>query len=195
MRSKEEILKDFLKEFPIAEGKAKRPHIILLDGYTGMGKTTVAKCIQKYHPAVILSNDEVRYFLNDYQDRSDLKNFLQRYRLEKLLEHHNHCIYDSCFCNHYEEKLKYFNKLGYPYYIIRIECPEEIVEERLKHRTVTKDNYSIATFDDYLWMKENVQRAPMELIAFTIDTSQEIEPQVLKFVHEVLEKGDFYERS
>ena len=71
----------------------------------------------------------------------------------------------------------------------------DIVEERLKHRTVTKDNYSIATFDDYLWMKENVQRAPMELIAFTIDTSQEIEPQVLKFVHEVLEKGDFYERS
>ena len=70
MRSKEEILKDFLKEFPITEGKAKRPHIILLDGYTGMGKTTVAKCIQKYHPAVILSNDEVRYFLNDYQDRS-----------------------------------------------------------------------------------------------------------------------------
>ena len=44
-------------------------------------------------------------------------------------------------------------------------------------------------------MKENVQRAPMELIAFTIDTSQEIEPQVLKFIHEVLEKGDFYERS
>ena len=195
MRSKEEILKDFLKEFPITEGKAKRPHIILLDGYTGMGKTTVAKCIQKYHPAVILSNDEVRYFLNDYQDRSDLKNFLQRYRLEKLLENHNHCIYDSCFCNHYKEKIKYFNKLGYPYYIIRIECPKEIVEERLKHRTVTKDNYSIATFDDYLWMKENVQRAPMELIAFTIDTSQEIEPQVLKFVHEVLEKGDFYERS
>lgn len=195
MNRKEDILLNFLEQFPILKGNAQKPCIIFFDGYTGMGKTTVAKCIQKHYPAVILNNDEVRNFLHDYQDKTSLKDFLQKYRLEKLLQNHNHCIYDSCFCNHYEEKLKYFNKLGYPYYIIRIECPEEIVEERLKHRTVTKDNYSIATFDDYLWMKENVQRAPMELIAFTIDTSQEIEPQVLKFVHEVLEKGDFYERS
>ena len=193
MRSKEEILKDFLKEFPITEGKAIRPHIILLDGYTGMGKTTVAKCIQKYHPAVILSNDEVRYFLNDYQDRSDLKNFLQRYRLEKLLENHNHCIYDSCFCHNYEEKLSYAKKLGYSFYIVRLECSEKVIKERLEKRKVTKDNFSISTFNDYLWMKNHVKRVPIELIDFTIYTDQDLEPQIVQFVKEILEKENFNE--
>lgn len=33
----------------------------------------------------------------------------------------------------------------------------------------------------------------MEFIDFTIDISQELDSQVLKFVHEVLEKGDEHE--
>ena len=43
-----------------------------------MGKTTVAKCIQKHYPAVILNNDEVRNCLHDYQDKTSLKNLLQK---------------------------------------------------------------------------------------------------------------------
>ena len=39
---------------------------ILLDGYTGMGKTTVSKELAKQDNSIILNNDEVRAFLNDY---------------------------------------------------------------------------------------------------------------------------------
>ena len=193
MNRKEDILLNFLEQFPILKGNAQKPCIIFFDGYTGMGKTTVAKCIQKHYPAVILNNDEVRNFLHDYQDKSSLKDFLQKYRLEKLLQNHNHCIYDSCFCHNYEEKLSYAKKLGYSFYIVRLECSEKVINERLEKRKVTKDNFSISTFNDYLWMKNHVKRVPLELIDFTIYTDQDLEPQIVQFVKEVLEKENFNE--
>ncbi len=193
MNRKEDILLNFLEQFPILKGNAQKPCIIFFDGYTGMGKTTVAKCIQKHYPAVILNNDEVRNFLHDYQDKSSLKDFLQKYRLEKLLQNHNHCIYDSCFCHNYEEKLSYAKKLGYSFYIVRLECSEKVIKERLEKRKVTKDNFSISTFNDYLWMKNHVKRVPLELIDFTIYTDQDLEPQIVQFVKEVLEKENFNE--
>ncbi len=193
MNRKEDILLNFLEQFPILKGNAQKPCIIFFDGYTGMGKTTVAKCIQKHYPAVILNNDEVRNFLHDYQDKSSLKDFLQKYRLEKLLQNHNHCIYDSCFCHNYEEKLSYAKKLGYSFYIVRLECSEKVIKERLEKRKVTKDNFSISTFNDYLWMKNHVKRVPLELIDFTIYTDQDLEPQIVQFVKEILEKENFNE--
>lgn len=193
MNRKEDILLKFLEQFPILKGNAQKPCIIFFDGYTGMGKTTVAKCIQKHYPAVILNNDEVRNFLHDYQDKSSLKDFLQKYRLEKLLQNHNHCIYDSCFCHNYEEKLSYAKKLGYSFYIVRLECSEKVIKERLEKRKVTKDNFSISTFNDYLWMKNHVKRVPLELIDFTIYTDQDLEPQIVQFVKEILEKENFNE--
>lgn len=193
MNRKEDILLNFLEQFPILKGNAQKPCIIFFDGYTGMGKTTVAKCIQKHYPAVILNNDEVRNFLHDYQDKTSLKDFLQKYRLEKLLQNHNHCIYDSCFCHNYEEKLSYAKKLGYSFYIVRLECSEKVIKERLEKRKVTKDNFSISTFNDYLWMKNHVKRVPLELIDFTIYTDQDLEPQIVQFVKEVLEKENFNE--
>lgn len=193
MNRKEDILLKFLEQFPILKGNAQKPCIIFFDGYTGMGKTTVAKCIQKHYPAVILNNDEVRNFLHDYQDKTSLKDFLQKYRLEKLLQNHNHCIYDSCFCHNYEEKLSYAKKLGYSFYIVRLECSEKVIKKRLEKRKVTKDNFSISTFNDYLWMKNHVKRVPIELIDFTIYTDQDLEPQIVQFVKEVLEKENFNE--
>ena len=193
MNRKEDILLNFLEQFPILKGNAQKPCIIFFDGYTGMGKTTVAKCIQKHYPAVILNNDEVRNFLHDYQDKTSLKDFLQKYRLEKLLQNHNHCIYDSCFCHNYEEKLSYAKKLGYSFYIVRLECSEKVIKKRLEKRKVTKDNFSISTFNDYLWMKNHVKRVPLELIDFTIYTDQDLEPQIVQFVKEVLEKENFNE--
>lgn len=98
-------LKEFVKEFPIHKGKKEKPYIILLDGYTGMGKTTVSKELAKQDNSIILNNDEVRAFLNDYKDTTNLKDELQKYRLKRLLLNKNSCICDSCLCHNYEDKL------------------------------------------------------------------------------------------
>lgn len=179
------VLKDFLKEFPITKGKKEKPYIILLDAYCGMGKTTVAKAIAEQDHSIILNNDEVRRFLNDYQDNTNLKDNLQKYRLEKLLENKNSCICDSCLCHNYEDKLEYYQSLGYPYYIIRLECNEEKIKERLSKRVVDENNASSATYNHYLWMKENIKRVPLELIDFTINTEENIELQVKEFLNKI----------
>lgn len=179
------VLKDFLKEFPITKGKKEKPYIILLDAYCGMGKTTVAKAISEQDHSIILNNDEVRRFLNDYQDNTNLKDNLQKYRLEKLLENKNSCICDSCLCHNYEDKLEYYQSLGYPYYIIRLECNEEKIKERLSKRVVDENNASSATYNHYLWMKENIKRVPLELIDFTINTEENIELQVKEFLNKI----------
>ncbi len=178
-------LKEFVKEFPIFKGQKEKSYIILLDGYTGMGKTTVSKELAKQDNSIILNNDEVRAFLNDYKDTTNLKDELQKYRLKRLLLNKNSCICDSCLCHNYEDKLEYYKSLGYPYYIIRLECSEEVVKERLEKRIVNKDNASIATFNNYLWMKENVKRVPLERIDFTMNTEKDIKSQVKEFLNKI----------
>ena len=176
------IKEEFLKRFPIPKGNKKSPYIILFDAYTGMGKSTVAKEIAKNDDSIILNNDEVRDFLNDYQDSSNLKKELQNYRLELLLKNNNSCICDSCFCHKWEEKIKYYQSLGYKYYIIRIICSEDVVKERLSKRVKDEINYSIAGFNDYLWMKENVKHVDENLIDYTINTEEDVEKQVKEFL-------------
>lgn len=182
-----EILEKFIQRFPIPEGKSKNPYIILFDAYTGMGKSTVAREIVKHLDVVIINNDEVRHFLNDYDDTSNLKDNLQKYRLEELLKHRNNCILDSCFCHNYKSKLEYYKQLGNKYYIIRLECSEKIVKERLSKRTLDGINYSNADYNGYLWMKQNVERVPLELVNFIVNTEQNLEPQIRNIVQLIKE--------
>ena len=178
-----DIKKKFIEDFPITRGNKKEPYIILFDAYTGMGKSTVAKVIAKNDNSIILNNDQVRDWLNDYEDSTNLKNELQNYRLELLLKNNNSCICDSCFCHNWKEKIDYYNNLGYKYYIIRLECSDLVIKERLLNRVKDDTNYSIANFDGYLWMKENVELVNDDLVDFTINTEANIEEQVISFLN------------
>lgn len=108
-----------------------------------------------------------------------MKNELQRYRLELLLKKGKSCIMDSCFCHNWKDKKNYYDNLGYKYYIIRLICDDEIVKKRLDTRV---DNYSIANYNDYLWMKENVSKVDDELIDYEINTEKNVEMQVKEFL-------------
>ena len=174
-----DIKEQFILDFPILKGNKRDPYIILFDAYTGQGKSYVSKIISKFDNSIILNNDEVRNWLNDYSDKSNLKNELQRYRLELLLKNNNSCILDSCFCHNWKDKKKYYDRLGYKYYIIRLTCNDEIVKKRLDSRF---DKYSIANYNDYLWMKENVPKVNDELIDYEINTENNVEKQVKDFL-------------
>ena len=177
-----DIKERFIKDFPIFKGEKSKPYIILFDAYTGMGKSTVAKEIAKKDNSVILNNDQVRDWLSDYNDSTNLKSELQNYRLELLLKNNNSCICDSCFCHNWKEKIKYYDKLGYKYYIIRLVCDEEVIKERLSKRVKDENNFSVADYNGYLWMKENVSLVDDELIDFTIDTDGNLEEQIDEFL-------------
>lgn len=178
----------FIKDFPIPKGNKNKPYIILFDGYTGTGKSTVAREIAKKDGSIVLNNDQIRDWLNDYDDTTNLKNDLQKYRLELLLKNHNSCILDSCFCHNWKEKIEYFNQLGYLYFIIRLECDETIIKKRLSSRVKDGINYSIADFQGYLWMKENVSHVDDNFIDYTINTEKNIESQIDQFISACIDK-------
>ena len=170
---------EFIDDFPIFKGNKKNPYIILFDAYTGQGKSFVSKIISKYDGSIILNNDEVRYWLNDYSHTNTIRTDLQRYRLELLLKNNNSCIMDSCFNNNWKDKKKYYDSLGYKYYIIRLVCSGETIKKRLDIRI---DKYSRGDFNTYLWMKENVSNVDDSLIDYVINTEENVEEQVIDFL-------------
>ena len=62
-------------------------------------------------------------------------------------------------------------------------CDKEIVKKRLENRKLGNGNYSIANYDDYIWMVENVEKVDDNLISYTIDTSKDLEIQVKDFIN------------
>ncbi len=178
-----DIKDKFIKAFPIPKGNKKEPYIILFDAFTGQGKSYVSKVISKYDKSIILNNDEVRNWLNDYNDENNLRNELQRYRLELLLKNNNSCIMDSCFCHNWKKKKEYYDKLGFKYYILKLECSDKTIKDRLDKRIKNNDNYSEADYNDYLWMKNNVSHVDDGIINYTINTEEDIEKQVKDFLN------------
>ena len=178
----EDIKEKFLEAFPIPKGTKIKPYVILFDAYIGMGKSSVSKIISKYDNSVILNNDQVKNWMNDY-DNKKLKDELQHYRLEKLLENNNSCIHDFCFIQHWQEKKKYYYNLGVKYYVIRLECSENTIKERLLKRTLDGINFSKAGYEEYLIMKDRFPRIDDNLIDYTINTEEDIDSQVIEFLN------------
>lgn len=178
----EELVQDFFSKFPVHFGKSEHPYIILFDAYSGMGKSTVSRKLAEYLDVVILNNDEVRRFIDDLHDKTDLKNRLQAMRLERLYKNHNNCVWDGSFSHNYKEKLEYIKSLGFRYYVIRLKCDEAIIKMRMDARTLDGVNFSLAPYSNYLWMKENIPLVPDEMVDFVIHTDDDIEKQVKEFV-------------
>lgn len=174
----------FIRDFPVPKGDKKEPYIIVFDAYCGQGKSYTSKIISQYDHSIILINDQVRYWLNNYtEDVSDILHELQYHRLELLLQNHNSCIWDSCAGHNWDKKRARLEQIGYPYYVIRLQCREETVRERMKNRKVDNNiNFSIGTFDDYLWCVEHVPPIADELISYTIDTEQDVDSQAKQFL-------------
>lgn len=174
-----ELFDAFLKAFPIPQGQSPQPFLVIFDAYIGMGKSTVAQVLAPLIDAVIVNNDAVREFLHEPRDVTNRKDVLQAFRLKALLANHNNCICDSNLCTHNYRKLRLYEDLGYKYYIVRLECPEAVVRERLEKRQAGAQNFhSQATYAEYLAMKRAVVLLPAEQIDFTIATDRDLSPQI-----------------
>ena len=90
---------------------------------------------------------------------------------------------DSCFSHNWYLKKEYYDKLGYKYYIVRLECSDDIVKDRLLRRVKDDNNYFAGNYNDYLWMKENVPRVPDQFIDYCIYTDKDVELQVEDFLY------------
>lgn len=205
LNSAEEIMNLFLEKNPIDKGVIKSPFLILLDGITGTGKSTVSRIISKKIDIVVLNNDKIRQFIyktgfsTNWKDIQDLVKKIQYFRIEQTLKKGNNCLLDGNISNNFDSKISIIKKYNIKYYIIRLIYNRELVIDRIKNRKVDIKsldsingcetiNYSNATVDDFLRMEKEKFIIPKEFIYFEIDTSKnidDIEKQIDKLVEKL----------
>ncbi len=178
-----DIKERFIKDFPVPQGDKEEPYIIVFDAYCGQGKSYTARTIARYDKSIILNNDHVRYWLNDYTTNSSKQLYeLQYHRLGLLLKNHNSCIWDYCAGHNWEDKKRHLDEYDVRKYIIRLTCSEEVIKERMAKRTLDGVNFSIADYDEYLWCKENIPPIDDSLIDYVINTEENVEEQAKCFL-------------
>jgi hypothetical protein len=160
--------------------------IILICGYPGVGKTTLANELGPLINAVILSTDKIRKELIDKPNYSEEEKKLI-YNILLLIAKYLHnnginCILDATFNNQkaIEDIKKGLNLTDDQFKIIECICPEELVISRIQKR---KSGYSDADESIYRMIKENYE--PLKEKHITVDTSQSLKKIVAEVANRI----------
>ena len=180
-----DIRKVFNEHFPVVAGSKKKPYIVLIDALIGYGKSYVSQKLASIDGSLIIDNNQVRYYLDDYSDRYAKEwHELQHQRVESLLKSGNSLIVDECLPINYQKKLDFYGSLGVPMIIVRLNCDDEVWEQRLKARRFDPPHeYSVINYDVAVELNSRYPtHVPDELVDFTIDTTNNVDIQVRELV-------------
>ena len=164
--------------------------IIIICGYPGVGKTTVANERAPYSDddTVVLSGDKIRKELIDKPNYTDEEKGLV-YNVLLLISKYLHnaginCILDATFNSQKSrENVKEELDTGTDQYkIIECICPEDLIISRIQKR---KNNYSDADLSIYRMIKEVYEPVKEEHI--TIDTSISLKKIIPKVAKKIVE--------
>ena len=174
------IQETFNKYFPVVEGNKEKPYLVLFDALIGYGKSYVARRLANIDGSIIICNNQVRYRLGDYGDQHAQEwHELQHQRIKALLTNGNSLIID--------EKLDFYRGLGYPVFIVRLDCDKDVWAERLKKRRFNPpEEYSVINYDDAVKLNSrHPAHVPDELVDFTIDTTDSVDEQIDKLANSI----------
>ena len=162
--------------------------LIVLAGFSGSGKSYIAKKLSKYLNCPHLNSDKIR---KDIAHITSTKHIFENFgeglyskkmteltynnlinKGKKLLEKEKNVILDATFSSiDMQEKLK---NCGEEYIFFWCYATDDIIKERLNKRLKEKDNISDATWEIYLKQKENFKGFVIpEDKLYKIDTSKD----------------------
>jgi predicted kinase len=160
--------------------------IILICGYPGVGKTTLANELGPLINAVILSTDKIRKELIDKPNYSEEEKKLI-YNILLLIAKYLHnnginCILDATFKHQkaIDDIKKGLNLTDDQFKIVECICPEELIISRIQNR---KRGYSDADVSIYRTIKENYE--PIQEKHITVDTSQSLKKIVAEVANRI----------
>ena len=160
--------------------------IILVCGYPGVGKTTLANELGSFINARVLSTDKIRKEIIEIPNYSEEEKQLI-YDIIILIAKYLHnaginCILDATFNTQQsrEDIKKRLNLRNDQFIIIECVCPEELIISRLKSRT---KGYSDADESIYRKIKEKYE--PIQEDHITVDTSQPLKNIVTEIANKI----------
>ena len=161
------IRETFNKYFPIVKGNKEKPYLVLFDALIGYGKSYVARRLAELDGSVIVD------------------------RIKELLTNGNSLIIDECLPINYQKKLDFYRGLGYPVFIVRLDCDKDVWAERLKRRRFNPpEEYSVINYDDAVELNSRYPaHVPDKLVDFTIDTTDNVDEQIHKLAEFILRQA------
>lgn len=151
----ERVFEIHSKNLPYLE----EPHdrfLVVFSGTPGMGKTTVAKEIEKRFHGVRICADEVRAIIREL-GKSDEEPYFRisveeyfPWLLRKLdKEYPNHLlILDRSIDRQYDTYLPFTQKFSYPVFLIRLNISREVARERIRQRGIEVE-WFLERFDKF----------------------------------------------
>jgi len=167
------------------------PAFIVVSGLPGTGKTYFCSKLANRLPFVTLESDALRKTIcpsPSYSPQESNRLFQACHLLiEKLLRKGIPLILDATnLSERYRERLyNIAGRLDVKLILVRVEAPDEVVQERLeaRHEGVNPEEKSDADWEVYQRMKPAIQKICRN--HYAVDTSRDITPVLDKIIREV----------
>ena len=182
--------------------KENRPLFILFSGPPGIGKSTLAKVLEKKLSAIRISSDEARSFFKDAESTSAQNlSYSDDYALYifNILNNtsKNHLYIFDMSCDRKYDFIKYISELyHYPLFVIRLTLPYEEIRQRIIQRETQKDNDP----ENYLkfldcWY-EDYQKFNEKKCDYFIDVSSNMEDMPINdLINKIYARMNLYEKE
>lgn len=191
--NKEKFVSQILDEMKLPEKRYQNPFIVTLSGYSGSGKSHIARMLSKQLSLYIVSGDMVRQKLyhndtvsHDFDDIQVITNDVCEKEIRKLLDCNVSVIIDRSVSS--VKTMQRMKEYGVPVYMIEITSRDEQNIERILKRNHGKENmkhegygdiesYSGVMFrEDYMEIKERkIYDIPSNLFDYHIDGTKSLE--------------------
>ncbi len=168
-----------------------RPHLIVVSGLPGSGKSYFSRKLKERLPSVIIESDAMRKILfpnPTYSPEESARLFKALHMLvEELLAKGIPVIFDATNLIELHREYLYHlaEKLGAKLIIVWVKAPFEVIKERLERRKKRLDPEDKSDAGIEVYMRMRRQLEPIKRNHFVVDTSRDINPVIEKILREV----------
>ena len=168
-----------------------QPAFIIVSGLPGTGKSYFCRKLAERLPFLVLESDALRKSLFSSPTYSaDESSHLFRtihYLIEGLLRKGIPVILDATNLSerHRERLYNIGERLNTKLIMVRVEAPQDLVQERLKARSEQKDTADKSDADWTVYRKMKLTAQKIRRNHYAVDTSRDITPVLNKIIRDV----------